>query len=475
MKTFKIILIVFLLVSIGYAQTPVHKWHVIDHGGGKATSGDIVLHSSIGQPNVARMTYLDTGNVVESGFIPGLRTYSGSWMQYTHPFSESWNLASLPVIPIDPRKSILYPLATSSAFAYNGSYVGIDTIKNGEGFWIKYVSPSTEQFMGTGYYLDTIDVIAGWNMIGGPTSVVPVVQIVPIATSVLSEYFGYNLNYYTEDTLYPGIGYWVKTATVGKLVLPSVPMAIPPMEMAISSASKGETVSAKKWLMSAKNGIAMNQIIFKDASERECRLYFSKFTGNLDLNKYELPPLPPNEALDVRYKTNRYLEVADRGKEKVTAISVSAAVFPLTIEWKISADVGGAVLTMNGKDIKIIQDGSITVDELTSMPKLRLSSSSLIELPKEFALHQNYPNPFNPTTKIKYDLPSDSRVTIKIYNLIGQEVAPLIDEEQGAGYKSVEWNAANLASGVYLCRIEATSVTDPSKTFMKIRKMILLK
>jgi len=105
---------------------------------------------------------------------------------------------------------------------------------------------------------------------------------------------------------------------------------------------------------------------------------------------------------------------------------------------------------------------------LKSMPKLRLSSSSLIELPKEFALYQNYPNPFNPTTKIKYDLPNDSRVTISIYNLIGQEVATLVDENQEAGFKSVEWNAGSLPSGMYVYRLTAN-------TFSDVKKMLLLK
>jgi hypothetical protein len=223
-----------------------------------------------------------------------------------------------------------------------------------------------------------------------------------------------------------------------------------------------------KGLMSAKGDIAMNQIIFRDALQHECRLYFSNPPTTLDLYKYELPPLPPNEALDVRYKSNRYLEVSDPKSEKVIPIFISSAVFPLTIEWKVLVDIAGAVLNVNGKEVRLTQDGSITVYELKSMPQLRLSSSLVIELPKEFALYQNYPNPFNPTTKIKYDLPNDSRVTISIYNLIGQEVATLVDENQEAGFKSVEWNAGSLPSGMYVYRLTAN-------TFSDVKKMLLLK
>jgi hypothetical protein len=89
-------------------------------------------------------------------------------------------------------------------------------------------------------------------------------------------------------------------------------------------------------------------------------------------------------------------------------------------------------------------------------------------IPKVFALSQNYPNPFNPMTTIKYDLPKDARVTLTIYDLLGRRVATLVDEEQRAGYRSVAWNGANVASGVYLYRIQAGE-------FTQTRRMLLLK
>jgi hypothetical protein len=98
----------------------------------------------------------------------------------------------------------------------------------------------------------------------------------------------------------------------------------------------------------------------------------------------------------------------------------------------------------------------------------------------DYRLNQNYPNPFNPSTSIKYQLPSHSKVNLKIYNLLGQEVKTLTDEIQPIGFKQVEWNSTNnsgavVASGVYFYRLEATSVAEPSKTFIQVKKMILLK
>ena len=86
--------------------------------------------------------------------------------------------------------------------------------------------------------------------------------------------------------------------------------------------------------------------------------------------------------------------------------------------------------------------------------------------PVEFALHQNFPNPFNPATTIRYDLRADTRVSLKVFNILGQEVLTLVNEEQKAGYKSVEWNASNFASGVYFYRLQAGPYTGTKKLLL---------
>ena len=95
-------------------------------------------------------------------------------------------------------------------------------------------------------------------------------------------------------------------------------------------------------------------------------------------------------------------------------------------------------------------------------------------IPESFELSQNYPNPFNPSTTIRYALPTESKVTIKIYNMLGQEVRTLINDVVSSGYHEVVFNAANLSSGVYLYNIKAIS-TLGSKEYSNTKKLILLK
>jgi hypothetical protein len=94
----------------------------------------------------------------------------------------------------------------------------------------------------------------------------------------------------------------------------------------------------------------------------------------------------------------------------------------------------------------------------------------------DFQLQQNYPNPFNPVTTIEFDLPKSSEVTLKVFNILGEEVATLLSASLLAGTHSLEWDASNLASGVYLYRLQAG---DPSQNagqgYVETRKMVLMR
>ena len=90
------------------------------------------------------------------------------------------------------------------------------------------------------------------------------------------------------------------------------------------------------------------------------------------------------------------------------------------------------------------------------------------DVPLTFRLEQNYPNPFNPATQITYFLPITSHISLKVFDLLGREVAMLVNEEKHAGSYSVEWNAANMPSGVYFYRLQTND-------FVKTKKLVLIK
>jgi hypothetical protein len=110
---------------------------------------------------------------------------------------------------------------------------------------------------------------------------------------------------------------------------------------------------------------------------------------------------------------------------------------------------------------------TITIPEMTTT----VEDQSIAMLPTAFKLSQNFPNPFNPETTIKYQLPKSSEVVLKIYNMLGQLVTTLVDENQVAGYYTARWNGTDqhgrpVASGVYLYKLK-------TKEFVQTRKMIL--
>lgn len=120
------------------------------------------------------------------------------------------------------------------------------------------------------------------------------------------------------------------------------------------------------------------------------------------------------------------------------------------------------ILIDNGNDGTI--DDSIFVDNQITSVHDRVNGN----VPKVFALYQNYPNPFNPVTTISFDLPNQSYVTLKVYDVLGQEVATLVDGMRQAGRYNVPMNATEQPSGVYFYRLTAGSFSD-------VKKMVILK
>jgi hypothetical protein len=174
----------------------------------------------------------------------------------------------------------------------------------------------------------------------------------------------------------------------------------------------------------------------------------------------------------------------------ITAVTSNNAVFTVT---PTSATIGveasekfyitfapTADGTQNGKIA--FTHNALTNDTITVTGNGHLVSVGDIEnaIPEVYKLHDNYPNPFNPSTTIQYDLPKQSIVTLKVYSLLGQEVATLVNNDQAAGYHKVVWMGQNnsgkqVSTGIYIVRISAKASDKSGETYTQVKKALLLK
>jgi hypothetical protein len=113
-------------------------------------------------------------------------------------------------------------------------------------------------------------------------------------------------------------------------------------------------------------------------------------------------------------------------------------------------------------------EAAFTLRAAKRLSILTVVKETVQQIPQSPTLEQNYPNPFNPATVIKYSVPKSDIVTLKVYNMLGQEVATLVNQQQQAGNYNINFNATRLASGVYMYRIQTGG-------FSLTKKMILIK
>ncbi len=433
----------------------IEQWNTYAHLG---STGGFVVHNLF--PCAQYWFRVKARNIglVETAFS-GSDTLQLTCSPFTVSVNPGWNLLSVPVLVPDYRRLELYPTSISYAFSYNHSYVPTNVLSNGVGYWLKFVYPDSFTFTGDSLFTDTINLVQGWNMIGSISFPVPVssVMILPFDPFNHSQFFGYILNGYTiATTLYPGNGYWVKVSQAGQMILNANG------SHALPKAPAPEVASA------------MSSFTFEDSSGHKQTLYIDENPSTKKPGlQYELPPLPPESAFDVRFTAGTYVSSLNGNADgQEFPVALQSLSYPVTLSWALAGKKMNYAVEINGSEQRLEGSGTLTIGKGTISFRSVAAGHSLV--PKSFALYQNYPNPFNPSTEIRYDLPERSRVVITIFNDLGVTVATPVSDVQNAGEYRITWEPA-VASGVYFYRIQATSSEHPSISFQKVLKAIIVK
>jgi aminopeptidase N len=365
--------------------------------------------------------------------------------------SGGWNLLSLPYTLPSHRKADLFPDAISSAYRYQpdtGYIPSDDSIWSGLGYWLKFSQSKSISFDGNAILSDTIGVVAGWNMIGALAKVIPTESVIEEPPNIVkSNYFYYTDGYHVADSLFPGKGYWVKTDAGGVLRLNA-------------SAGLNQVIKPAEYLS------VPGKIRFEDNEGRKQFLFIAGSETNITLSHFEMPPIGPGNGFDVRYISGRNCEIIQDATSVGYPIVISSESYPITVTWEAQPSLPSAAIQIGSNVLPLSSPGSAVVTSPESGISL-CTMRSRIE-PDQFILHQNIPNPFNPSTVIRYSLPSDTKVTLTVYDVTGRVVRNLVDANQNAGEKTVEFDAENLPSGVYYYFLRTDYGT-------KSNKMILLR
>ncbi|GEM_PF-7022640 len=395
--------------------------------------------------------------------------------------SSGWNLVAVPISVDDNRKGTLFPTATSAAFGYAGRYVIAESLNYGTGYWLKFPSDQTVAIGERGFSENTIPVHPAWNLIGSPGYIVKRVDVQSVPPgNIVSRFLAYSnaRGYFSTDSLLPGRGFWVKAVGSGQLImnesgapatnLPPAAAGIAPDEAAV--------------------GESFDMLSFRDAAGGVRTLYFSSSSNFRHADWSELPPRSPAGGFDVRFASQRLVEVRDSSAgHQEYPILLADATYPLTVRWTIHGREVGHVLRViyaGGKSdlFSMKENGSVSLSKTDIIEmKLVTGAGSMSQIPKIYAMYQNYPNPFNPSTQIRFDLPAASQVRLSLYNTLGQEVVRLLDEDDyPAGVQTVVWNGVDgegksLPSGMYFYRLNAVAADGHHEPFTQTRKLLLLK
>ena len=410
--------------------------------------------------------------------------------------SEHWRMLSFPGSLDNPL--IAQPKEDGHVFYVwdldDSTWVVPDSIYSGQAYWFKHIYEDPVPFSsdsGTAIPLEpyTINLKKGWNMVGSPFAFP--VEVAADPNEVSGLYFfgdstnrdGWALQEYRMD---PWAGYAIYT----NLEYASIDLLPFPIENEENNTNR--MIAEDEWNIV----LSVESNRFIDKTGRIGR----HSNANDVKDNMDIPILPSvGKGLSMAISLdngNRFDYSSDiRSLDEqngVWSVSISSGSDPGSVQFSAAADgpippdISVAVLDIQSRKIyKDVLVNPFSIDDRLNLVyelKFVVGDPAYVEsmllnilsqIPSEFALGQNYPNPFNPITRLDYLLPRRSDVSIRVYNMLGQEIITLLEQEQSYGQYSVLWNGLDrsgkqVASGVYFTELKAGSIR-------KTRKMLLLK
>lgn len=366
--------------------------------------------------------------------------------------SDGWNTVSVPGInPEGQNVNVWWSGRDPNAnvFKVIGGYFPVTNTIPTEGYWMKHIG-SRLYDTGDEWPVEGIEVVPhnpinaniGWNLIGVFENVVAASSITTNPPGRISSvYYTYTGSYQVATSLKPGSGYFIKTSGPCQINIPNE----------LLKCDEGTTeYFSDDW----------GKLTFIDNLNHSISLYLTDKAN--DLSIYELPPVPLDEIFDVRFESGRIVENINSGSN---AILMNGIEYPVKVRVEnISInlqDISGTKF-----DVKLGNDEEITISD-GSINKLFIHSE-IATLPFEYLLEQNYPNPFNPNTTIAFTIPVESNVNLSLYNVLGELILTLVNEEMKPGRHEYRLNASYLSSGIYIYKIKAGD-------YISSKKMIVLK
>ena len=383
----------------------------------------------------------------------------GTSFQLTVPVQNGWNMVSTPGLhPVNQNVTTWWSGKDPSAgvFRFSSGYLPVTTTTPGQGYWMKHVALNTyntgDEWPAGGIIPAAntpISGTTGWNLIGGyETSVATSAITTTPAGLQTGSVFQYGSGYTVATNLVPGYGYWIKLTGAGSINIPTS------LEKGLAKTE----VNTSDW----------GKIIITDKTGKSYRFHTVK--GEVNLNDFELPPSPPEGMFDVRFGSGRYAEELSAVNQ---TIELNSLEYPVRVRVE-NADIRLQDGTGNGLNERLKSGEEVTISN-SAIDKLMVSGDVI---PTVYALDQNYPNRFNPSTKISWQTPVSSHQTLKVYDVLGNEVVTLVDEYRNAGKYDVEFRIDNLklSSGIYFYQLKAGDPsTGSGQSFVQIRKMVILK